>query len=179
MSETITLQAIQAAAKELLSATERGGLISTGQISLPIGWQPLPKERYTAYRIKATNPDMGLFAKVFSSDARPYAAALYQAYLELAALDLKTPVLKPTELVESVLFFPLGQPKYQRPLIESVTQKQLEQTAGIITRYGLVPIQPYGEVAVISVGDTEYLTDIVEDTDSNADRFLYPRQSTT
>lgn len=179
MSETVTSQAIQAAARELLSTTQRNGLIKTGEVTCPAGWKPLPKEYYSAYRVKATNLDMGLFAKIFAPDGQLYATALYQAYVELAGLNLKIPILKPTELASSVLFFPLGQPKRQAPLMQCITPEQLSQTSEIIIRHGLIPIKPQGGVAIIEVAGKEYLADVVEDTDPNVDRFLDSLPPTT
>lgn len=171
-TEHISDESLQAAALDLLASVEEEGQITFKPISPPNGWSLVDQEHNSAYRIKAVNPDMRLFSKVFSSKAVPYVTALHQVYQELATLALRTPVLKPIGLEKSVLFFPLAKFKEGGSLQSYLTDEQIQLTRDTILRHELVPIAPGQRVDVVEVDGKRYLVDVVEDSDGLVYPFL-------
>lgn len=176
-TESVSQESLQAAALDLLAKAENEGQIRFGEIPLPAGWQLLGQEYFSAYRIKAVNPNMGLFSKIFASEASPFAAALYQAYQELATLHLQTPILKPLGLERSVLFFPLATFKNGSSLQSHLTDEQIKLASDIILEHKLVPIAPSQRVDVVKIEGKNYLVDVIEDSDATVYPFLKSRES--
>lgn len=176
-TEHISDESLQAAALDLLASVESGGQIKLGKVSLPNGWQFVGQEYFSAYKIKAVNPDMGLFSKVFSSEAIPYVITLHQTYQELATLDLQTPILKPLGLKRSALFFPLATFKKGGSLQSYLTDEQIKLVSDTIFKHGLVPIAPGQRVDVVEVDGKNHLVDVIEDSDGLVYPFLKSRES--
>lgn len=154
------------------SANRENGLIKRVGLLLPEGWDQVAQTGYSAYRTKATNPELGLFAKIFSSDAELYATTVYETCLDLATIQLNVPILKPIGVEHGVLFFPLGISRGEKPVISSVTPEELVKISDIATKYHLESVGKFDRVALIEINQLIHLTDLINDADPLVDRFL-------
>lgn len=148
---------------------------------LPKGWKEIdtPKNRgyRDPYKVIVTNPDLGIFAKLFTPETNNYAQLAYQGLRSLARLNLSQPILAPEGISSRVLFFPHGEPIRRVRYGDCFTNQERGGIDAILNENSLVSLALSDKVDIVRILGKEYVVDPFDDSVNSILDFLHPQSS--